>query len=80
MGIIKDGSISGNLPSSSDAFAVNYPGYPSSIECAVETLGGIEGIVKVVSLCIECDHVNLFMCAFVVYSVICHMSCIHIFL
>lgn len=47
MGIIKDGSISGNLPSSSDAFAVNYPGYPSSIERAVETLGGTEGIVKV---------------------------------
>ncbi|KAL2507207.1 Transcription factor IIIC [Forsythia ovata] len=39
MGIIKDGSISGNLPSSSQAFAVNYPGYPSSIERAVETLG-----------------------------------------
>ncbi|KAL2485332.1 Transcription factor IIIC [Abeliophyllum distichum] len=47
MGIIKDGSISGNLPSSSQAFAVNYPGYPSSIERAVETLGGTQGIVKV---------------------------------
>ncbi|KAL2514580.1 Transcription factor IIIC [Forsythia ovata] len=46
MGIIKDGSISGNLPSSSQAFAVNYPGYPSSIEHAVETLGGSQGIIK----------------------------------
>ncbi|XP_075489921.1 uncharacterized protein LOC142528701 isoform X4 [Primulina tabacum] len=47
MGIIEDGTISGNLPSSSKAFAVHYPGYPSSIERAVETLGGTEGILKV---------------------------------
>ncbi|XP_073066463.1 uncharacterized protein [Primulina eburnea] len=47
MGIIEDGTISGNLPSSSKVFAVHYPGYPSSIERAVETLGGAEGILKV---------------------------------
>ncbi|KZV48529.1 general transcription factor 3C polypeptide 5-like [Dorcoceras hygrometricum] len=47
MGIIEDGTISGNLPSSSKSFVVHYPGYPSSIERAVETLGGIEGILKV---------------------------------
>lgn len=47
MGIIEDGTISGNLPSSRKAFAVHYPGYPSSIERAVETLGGAEGILKV---------------------------------
>ncbi|XP_051149413.1 uncharacterized protein LOC127264081 [Andrographis paniculata] len=49
MGIIKDGSISGFLPSSGGMFAVHYPGYPSSIERAVETLGGQEGILKVCS-------------------------------
>ncbi|XP_073281691.1 uncharacterized protein [Primulina huaijiensis] len=47
MGIIEDGTTSGNLPSSSKVFAVHYPGYPSSIERAVETLGGTEGILKV---------------------------------
>ncbi|XP_073151523.1 uncharacterized protein [Henckelia pumila] len=47
MGIIEDGSISGNLPSSIKVFAVHYPGYPSSIERAVETLGGTEGVLKV---------------------------------
>lgn len=47
MGIIEEGSISGVLPSSSEAFAVRYPGYPSSIGRAIETLGGNEGIVKV---------------------------------
>lgn len=45
MGIIKDGSISGFLPSTK-AFAVHYPGYPSSIARALETLGGTEGIIK----------------------------------
>ncbi|KAJ8527780.1 hypothetical protein K7X08_015231 [Anisodus acutangulus] len=45
MGIIKDGSVSGNLPTNK-AFAVHYPAYPSSMERAVETLGGIQGIVK----------------------------------
>ncbi|KAG8367641.1 hypothetical protein BUALT_Bualt16G0094100 [Buddleja alternifolia] len=47
MGIIDEGSISGVLPSSSDAFAVNYPAYSSSIERAIETLGGNDGILKV---------------------------------
>ncbi|PIN21879.1 RNA polymerase III transcription factor (TF)IIIC subunit [Handroanthus impetiginosus] len=47
MGVIKDGSISGVLPSSSEAFAVHYPGYPSSTERAIETLGGNQGILKV---------------------------------
>ncbi|CAA0819999.1 Transcription factor IIIC- subunit 5 [Striga hermonthica] len=47
MEAIKDGSISGVLPSSSEVFAVHYPGYPSSTERAVETLGGKDGILKV---------------------------------
>lgn len=46
MGIVCDGSVSGYLPKD-DAFAVHYPGYPSSISRAVETLGGNEGILKV---------------------------------
>ncbi|GAB4825768.1 hypothetical protein Ancab_008643 [Ancistrocladus abbreviatus] len=45
MGIIKDGTVSGCLPSA-EAFAVHYPGYPSSMSRAVETLGGTEGIIK----------------------------------
>ncbi|KAL8122345.1 hypothetical protein AgCh_018908 [Apium graveolens] len=45
MGVIDDGSISGFLPSTK-LFAVHYPGYPSSISRAVETLGGSDGIVK----------------------------------
>ncbi|KAL3820567.1 hypothetical protein ACJIZ3_006480 [Penstemon smallii] len=48
MGVIKDGSVSGVLPNNSNrAFAINYPGYPASVERAVETLGGNEGILKV---------------------------------
>ncbi|ESQ31986.1 hypothetical protein EUTSA_v10003925mg [Eutrema salsugineum] len=43
MGIIENGTISGNLPSK-EAFVVHYPGYPSSISRALETLGGIQGI------------------------------------
>lgn len=38
MGVIKDGYISGVLPTSK-VFAVNYPGYPLSMEHAVTTLG-----------------------------------------
>ncbi|KAK3035403.1 hypothetical protein RJ639_032931 [Escallonia herrerae] len=45
MGVVREGSISGFLPSSK-AFAVHYPGYPSSTARALETLGGTEGIVK----------------------------------
>lgn len=45
MGLIKDGAISGILPDS-EGFVVHYPGYPSSIPRAVETLGGTEGILK----------------------------------
>ncbi|KAK1388933.1 general transcription factor 3C polypeptide 5-like [Heracleum sosnowskyi] len=45
MGVIDDGSVSGVLPSTK-LFAVHYPGYPSSITRAVETLGGTDGIVK----------------------------------
>ncbi|CAL9231422.1 unnamed protein product [Arabidopsis halleri] len=43
MGVIENGTISGNLPSK-EAFVVHYPGYPSSISRALETLGGIQGI------------------------------------
>lgn len=46
MGIIENGTVSGLL-SSKKAFAVYYPGYPSSMSRAVETLGGTEGIHKV---------------------------------
>lgn len=46
MGIIKAGSVSGKLPTNK-VFAVHYPAYPSSVERAVETLGGIQGIAKV---------------------------------
>lgn len=46
MGVVDEGSISGVLPSTK-LFAVHYPGYPSSITRAVETLGGTDGIVKV---------------------------------
>ncbi|PON71816.1 IIIC transcription factor [Parasponia andersonii] len=49
MGVIKDGTVSGFLPSN-EAFAVHYPGYSSSISRAVETLGGDQGIHKVRSL------------------------------
>ncbi|CAH9120865.1 unnamed protein product [Cuscuta epithymum] len=46
MGIIIDGSISGNLPSNDNTFIVHYPAYPSSLQRAVETLGGTEAIAK----------------------------------
>ncbi|XP_038710557.1 general transcription factor 3C polypeptide 5-like isoform X2 [Tripterygium wilfordii] len=49
MGVIRDGKVSGFLPAK-EAFAVHYPGYPSSTERAVETLGGTEGIIKARSL------------------------------
>ena len=45
MGVIKDGTISGLLPES-QGFLVHYPGYPSSTSRAVDTLGGIQGILK----------------------------------
>ncbi|CAM8901558.1 unnamed protein product [Rhodiola kirilowii] len=45
MGVVKDGTVSGLLPTS-EAFAVHYPGYPSTTSRAYETLGGIEGIVN----------------------------------
>ncbi|EPS67527.1 hypothetical protein M569_07249 [Genlisea aurea] len=48
MGLIEEGSISGVLAGSiNGVFAVNYPGYPSSVERAIETLGGSHGILKV---------------------------------
>ncbi|KAK2641611.1 hypothetical protein Ddye_023374 [Dipteronia dyeriana] len=45
MGVIKDGTVSGYLPSS-EAFAVHYPGYPSSMSRAIETLGGTQSLIK----------------------------------
>lgn len=45
MGVIKDGKVSGNLPSN-EVFAVHYPGYPSSTSRAIQTLGGSEAILK----------------------------------
>lgn len=50
MGRIKEGCISGFLPSNSNSFVVHYPGYPSSTERAVETLGGTDAILKARSL------------------------------
>lgn len=46
MGVIKDGTISGYLPSA-ETFAVHFPGYPSSSSRAMDALGGSEGILKV---------------------------------
>ncbi|XLR21912.1 hypothetical protein S83_014640 [Arachis hypogaea] len=45
MGVIKDGTISGVLPQN-QGFVVHYPGYPSTVSRAVDTLGGIQGILK----------------------------------
>ncbi|XP_074309189.1 uncharacterized protein LOC141643783 [Silene latifolia] len=45
MGVIEDGTIKGKLPSE-EVFAVHYPGYPSSMSLAVETLGGLDVIAK----------------------------------
>ncbi|XP_020972409.1 general transcription factor 3C polypeptide 5-like isoform X3 [Arachis ipaensis] len=45
MGVIKDGTISGVLPDTR-GFLVHYPGYPSSVSRALDTLGGIQGILK----------------------------------
>ncbi|KAK7406886.1 hypothetical protein VNO78_08521 [Psophocarpus tetragonolobus] len=46
MGVIKDGTISGVVPDPPQGFLVHYPAYPSSISRAVDTLGGISGILK----------------------------------
>ncbi|XP_058184245.1 uncharacterized protein LOC131301813 isoform X2 [Rhododendron vialii] len=56
MGVIKEGTISGNFPST-EAFAVHYPGYPSSTTRAVETLGGSEGILK--ARCLQSNKLEL---------------------
>ncbi|XP_034899768.1 uncharacterized protein [Populus alba] len=45
MGVIKEGKVSGLIPSK-EGFAVHYPGYPSSISRAIQTLGGTESILK----------------------------------
>ncbi|KAM7279591.1 hypothetical protein ACFE04_006725 [Oxalis oulophora] len=45
MGLIKEGKITGSIPSK-EAFAVHYPGYPSSTSRAVQTLGGTQAINK----------------------------------
>ncbi|XP_020538055.1 general transcription factor 3C polypeptide 5 isoform X1 [Jatropha curcas] len=45
MGVIKDGKVSGTIPNN-EAFAVHYPGYPSSMSRAIQTLGGQESILK----------------------------------
>ncbi|KAK9705948.1 hypothetical protein RND81_07G094500 [Saponaria officinalis] len=46
MGVVEDGTVKGKLPSK-EVFAVHYPGYPSSMSRAVETLGGLDTIAKV---------------------------------
>ncbi|XP_050237708.1 uncharacterized protein LOC126687258 [Mercurialis annua] len=45
MGVIKDGEVSGIIPNK-EAFAVHYPGYPSSMSRAIQTLGGADAILK----------------------------------
>ncbi|CAK7323375.1 unnamed protein product [Dovyalis caffra] len=45
MGVIKEGKVSGLIPSN-EGFAVHYPGYPSSTSRAIQTLGGTESILK----------------------------------
>ncbi|XP_048439763.1 general transcription factor 3C polypeptide 5 isoform X2 [Pyrus x bretschneideri] len=45
MGVVKDGAATGFLPSK-QVFAIHYPGYPSSMSRAIETLGGTEAIRK----------------------------------
>uniref|UniRef100_A0A2P2LEA2 General transcription factor 3C polypeptide 5-like n=1 Tax=Rhizophora mucronata TaxID=61149 RepID=A0A2P2LEA2_RHIMU len=45
MGVIKEGEVSGFIPSF-EGFAVHYPGYPSSMARAIETLGGEQAIAK----------------------------------
>ncbi|XWS38020.1 hypothetical protein CRYUN_Cryun19dG0094700 [Craigia yunnanensis] len=45
MGVIKDGRVSGTLPND-ESFAVHYPGYPKTTARAIQTLGGIQGILK----------------------------------
>ncbi|KAH7688084.1 Transcription factor IIIC subunit 5 HTH domain-containing protein [Dioscorea alata] len=47
--IIAGGAVAGVLPEA-EAFAVHYPGYPSSPSRAVHTLGGISELSKVRSL------------------------------
>ncbi|KAF4381489.1 hypothetical protein G4B88_029844 [Cannabis sativa] len=49
MGIIKDGTVSGSLPNA-QVFAVHYPGYPSSMSRAIQTLGGVQEIQTVRNL------------------------------
>ncbi|KAF4376383.1 hypothetical protein G4B88_000071, partial [Cannabis sativa] len=49
MGIIKDGTVSGSLPNA-QVFAVHYPGYPSSMSRAIQTLGGVQEIETVRNL------------------------------
>ncbi|KAG1364469.1 general transcription factor 3C polypeptide 5 [Cocos nucifera] len=44
--VVKDGAVSGVLPAA-EAFAIHYPGYPSSTERAIETLGGLPEVAKV---------------------------------
>ncbi|KAM4105598.1 hypothetical protein ACB094_04G003700 [Castanea mollissima] len=45
MGVIENGTVSGELPSN-EAFAVHYPGYPSSTSRAVDSLGGAQALLK----------------------------------
>lgn len=76
MGIIEKGTVSGTLPSK-EAFAVHFPGYPSSISRAIETLGGIQGITEVILLILPLK--DSFFTEFVkIYSDSVLCKCIHI--
>lgn len=52
MGVVKDGSTTTGFLPSSEVFAIHYPGYPSSMSRAIETLGGTQGIRKVCQVAI----------------------------
>ncbi|KAJ4839142.1 hypothetical protein Tsubulata_008306 [Turnera subulata] len=45
-GVIRDGKVSGRIPCGNECFAVHYPGYPSSTDRAIQTLGGPDAILK----------------------------------
>ena len=52
MGIIEGGSTSGLLPDDR-VFAVNFPGYPTSLARATQALGGEDRIAEVRSLMLK---------------------------
>ncbi|RRT44425.1 hypothetical protein BHE74_00056817 [Ensete ventricosum] len=56
--VIRDGAVAGVLPETA-VFAVHYPGYPSSTARAIETLGGLPEIAKVLVRSSETGNLEL---------------------